>query len=89
MEQRVENRRGRDTQNSIRPGDKLLLSRAEAAAFLSISKRAVDYLIADGVLCTRRIADYIDKWITSGWLTTLQEPGNKRRIRISMNDLPC
>ena len=59
MEQRVKNRRGRDMQNSIRPEDKLLLSRAEAAALLSISKRAVDYLIADGVLCTRRIASRV------------------------------
>jgi hypothetical protein len=59
MEQRVKNQRGRDMQNSIRPEDKLLLSREEAAALLSISKRAVDYLIADGILCTRRIASRV------------------------------
>jgi excisionase family DNA binding protein len=35
--------------------DKLLLRRGEAAEFLSISVRAVDYLLANGQLTFRRI----------------------------------
>jgi excisionase family DNA binding protein len=35
--------------------DKLLLSRQEAAALLSVSQRSLDYLIANKVLMTRRI----------------------------------
>jgi hypothetical protein len=59
MEQRVENQRSRDMRKPIRPEDKLLLSRQEAAELLSISQRALDYLIAHGVLCTRRIASRV------------------------------
>jgi len=38
---------------------KLLVSRREAAAMLSISIRGVDYMIADGRLSTRRIANRV------------------------------
>jgi excisionase family DNA binding protein len=44
---------------SIRSEDKLLLSRQEAAALLSISKRSLDYLIANKVLTTRRIGSRV------------------------------
>ncbi len=39
--------------------EKLLVSRREAAAMLSISIRGVDYMIADGRLSTRRIANRV------------------------------
>ena len=39
----------------VQAGEKLLLSREEAAQVLSISQRALDYLIADRRLPTRRI----------------------------------
>lgn len=35
--------------------DKLLLTRSEAATALSLSKRAIDYLIANGRLTSRKI----------------------------------
>lgn len=38
---------------------KVLVSRREAAAMLSISIRGVDYMIADGRLSTRRIANRV------------------------------
>ena len=38
---------------------KLLVSRRETAAMLSISIRGVDYMIADGRLSTRRIANRV------------------------------
>jgi hypothetical protein len=38
---------------------KILVSRREAAAMLSISIRGVDYMIADGRLATRRIANRV------------------------------
>jgi excisionase family DNA binding protein len=39
----------------VRAGEKFLLSRQEAAQVLSISLRALDYLIANGILPIRRI----------------------------------
>ena len=59
MEQRLENQRGRDIRKPVRPEDKLLLSRQEAADLLSISQRALDYLIAHRVLCARRIGSRV------------------------------
>jgi excisionase family DNA binding protein len=44
---------------SVRSETKLLLSRFEAAEMLSISPRAVDYLIANNELCTRRIGSRV------------------------------
>ena len=44
---------------SIRSEDKLLLSRQEAAALLSISQRSLDYLIANKILTTRRIGSRV------------------------------
>jgi excisionase family DNA binding protein len=40
---------------TVAPGDKLLVSREEAAQLLSISQRALDYLVASKRLPTRRI----------------------------------
>jgi hypothetical protein len=34
-----------------------------------------------------RLADFADKWIVSELATILPEPGNKRRIRITMSNL--
>ena len=44
---------------TMSPDAKLLVSRREAAAILSISIRGVDYMIADGRLSTRRIANRV------------------------------
>ena len=44
---------------SMRPEDKLLLSRQEAAVLLSISQRSLDYLIANKVLTVRRIGSRV------------------------------
>jgi excisionase family DNA binding protein len=44
---------------SVKTDDKLLLSRREAAARLSISQRALDYLIANKTLTTRRIGSRV------------------------------
>jgi len=44
---------------SVRPEDKLLLSRQEAAVLLSISQRSLDYLIANKVLRVRRIGSRV------------------------------
>jgi excisionase family DNA binding protein len=41
--------------HEISPGEKFLLSRRDAAQVLSISQRALDYLIANKRLPTRRI----------------------------------
>jgi len=43
----------------LRPEDKLLLSRREAAALLSISQRSLDYLIAENILPVRRIGSRV------------------------------
>jgi excisionase family DNA binding protein len=44
---------------AARSEDKLLLSRREAAARLSISPRSLDYLISDGVIPVRRIGSRV------------------------------
>jgi excisionase family DNA binding protein len=49
----------RSRKEPIRSDEKLLVSRAEAAGLLSISKRALDYLIANGVLSVRRIGSRV------------------------------
>lgn len=46
---------GHSTNGVLRVDDKLLVSRREAAARLSISERAIDYLIASRALSTKRI----------------------------------
>ena len=46
---------GDSTNGALRVDDKLLVSRREAATRLSISERAVDYLIANRALSTKRI----------------------------------
>lgn len=43
----------------VRSEDKLLLSRREVASLLSISQRAVDYLIANKMLSVRRIGSRV------------------------------
>ena len=47
--------RGTLPKRCVRTDEKLLVSRREAAARLSISQRAVDYLIANKTLTTKRI----------------------------------
>ena len=59
MEDRVQSQLGRTVRKPVRSGDKLLVSRQGAAARLSISQRALDYLIANRVLCTRRIGSRV------------------------------
>jgi excisionase family DNA binding protein len=43
----------------VRSEEKLLVSRREAAAWLSISQRAIDYLIANNSLPTKRIGSRV------------------------------
>jgi Helix-turn-helix domain len=43
----------------VRSEEKLLLSRREAAALLSISQRSLDYLIAGNILSVRRIGSRV------------------------------
>jgi hypothetical protein len=45
----------RSARKPVRSEEKLLLSRQEAAQLLSISERALDYLIANKMLSVRRI----------------------------------
>ena len=45
----------RPSRKAVRSEAKLLLSRSEAAELLSISQRALDYLIASRMLPTKRI----------------------------------
>jgi hypothetical protein len=51
----IEARTQSNGRKPVRSDDKLLLSRREAAALLSISQRSLDYLIAGNVLAVRRI----------------------------------
>ena len=44
---------------TIVPNDKLLVSRREAAQMLSISERAIDYLVSTKQLTTRRIGSRV------------------------------
>lgn len=44
---------------SLKTNDKLLVSRRDAAALLSISERAIDYLIANKLLTTKRIGSRV------------------------------
>lgn len=50
---------GRRTKKPVRSDDKLLLSRQEAAARLSISQRSLDYLVATKALSVRRIGSRV------------------------------
>jgi excisionase family DNA binding protein len=54
-----DNQANTSARKSVRAEDKLLLSRQEAAALLSISQRSLDYLIANKVLTTRRIGSRV------------------------------
>jgi hypothetical protein len=56
---RPQNRKQKPPAKATTPDAKLLVSRGEAAAILSISIRGVDYMIADGRLSTRRIANRV------------------------------
>jgi hypothetical protein len=49
------NERKRPGRAAISPDDKILVGRAEAAGMLSISCRALDYLVANKQLLIRRI----------------------------------
>jgi len=44
---------------TIRPEQKLLMSREEAATLLSISRRSLDYLIANKAISVRRIGSRV------------------------------
>ncbi len=44
---------------TIRPEEKLLISREEAATLLSISRRSLDYLIANKAISVRRIGSRV------------------------------
>jgi len=44
---------------TIRPEEKLLMSREEAATLLSISRRSLDYLIANKAISVRRIGSRV------------------------------
>jgi excisionase family DNA binding protein len=59
MTDTLESRASRPAKKLVRAEDKLLLSRQEAAALLSISQRSLDYLIANKVLMTRRIGSRV------------------------------
>ena len=59
MTDTLEPRAGKPGKKLVRAEDKLLLSRQEAAALLSISQRSLDYLIANKVLMTRRIGSRV------------------------------
>jgi len=55
MADRTNTSSGISASSSSKIDDKLLVSRREAAVRLSISERAVDYLIASKALSTKRI----------------------------------
>jgi excisionase family DNA binding protein len=55
MELSLRSQPSADKKPAIRADEKLLLSRREAAQLLSISQRALDYLVATRRLPTRRI----------------------------------
>ena len=55
MESSLRSQPNADKKPEIRADEKLLLSRREAAQVLSISQRALDYLVATRRLPTRRI----------------------------------
>jgi excisionase family DNA binding protein len=59
MTDTLEPESGKPGKKLVRAEDKLLLSRQEAAALLSISQRSLDYLIANKVLMTRRIGSRV------------------------------
>jgi excisionase family DNA binding protein len=59
MTDTLEPRTGKPGKILVRAEDKLLLSRQEAAALLSISQRSLDYLIANKVLIVRRIGSRV------------------------------
>ena len=51
--------RKQPTRANLAPEEKLLVGRAEAADMLSISCRALDYLVANRKLTTRRIGSRV------------------------------
>jgi hypothetical protein len=57
MTDTLEPRNSGSVRKPVRSEDKLLLSRQEAAELLSISQRALDYLIANKMLSIRRIGE--------------------------------
>jgi len=59
MTDTLEPRNSRSAKKPVRSEDKLLLSRQEAAELLSISQRALDYLIANKMLSIRRIGSRV------------------------------
>jgi hypothetical protein len=59
MSEMVESPTSNPEKKSLKTDDKLLVSRREAAGMLSISERAVDYLIARKLLTTKRIGSRV------------------------------
>jgi excisionase family DNA binding protein len=59
MDANLELRVSRQRKRAVRSDEKLLVSREEAAELLSISKRALDYVIANGGITVRRIGSRV------------------------------
>ena len=76
----TETRTQANGRTTIRPGNKLLLSRREAAALLSISQRSLDYLIAGNILPVRRIGARV--LIPSEVLERFARTDHRRRIAL-------
>jgi excisionase family DNA binding protein len=55
----LESQPRRSEGKAVRSEEKLLLSRGEAAALLSISRRSLDYLIANKAISVRRIGSRV------------------------------
>jgi excisionase family DNA binding protein len=65
---------------SVRSEDKLLLSRREAAALLSISQRSLDYLISANILIVRRIGSRV--LIPAEVLQRFVQTGHQRKVAL-------
>jgi excisionase family DNA binding protein len=74
----TETRTQTNRRTTVRPEEKLLLSRREAAALLSISQRSLDYLIAENILPVRRIGSRV--LIPSDVLQRFARADHPRRI---------
>ncbi len=59
MDANLELKVSRQRKRTVRSDEKLLVSREEAAELLSISKRALDYVIANGDITVRRIVSRV------------------------------
>ena len=78
MSELNEVRRRRPARAGVSPEDKLLVGRSEAADMLSISCRALDYLIASKMLSVRRIGARV--LIPAGELKRFAQNDHPRRL---------